>query len=77
MIDKHLEYRNGRVIMKIRCSKFVEDEDGGHFTHYFREEDVTEHADRPNDLCKLCGFPAYPECIEGCSFNRVKKEGRE
>lgn len=74
MNSENLEYRNGRVIMKIRCSEFVEDDNGGHFTHYIREEDVTDYNDRPEDLCKLCGFPAYPECMERCLVGSVKNE---
>ena len=74
MSGENLEYRNDRVIMKIRCSEFVDDDNGGHFIHYTREEDVTEHADRPDDLCKLCGFPSYPDCMERCSINKANEE---
>lgn len=74
MSGENLEHRNGRVIMKIRCSEFVDDDNGGHFIHTMREQDVTEFADRPNDLCKLCGFPTYPECREWCSNEKKSRE---
>lgn len=66
-----------RVIITVRASEFVEDEEGGHFIHYDVEEDITEHADRPENLCKLCGFDAYPKCLEHCTVGKFKNKSRE
>lgn len=61
--------RNGRIFLISRCSEFVEDDEDGHFIHYDTEFDVTDTADREDDLCKICKFGDYPKCLEGCTHH--------
>ena len=52
--------------IEIETCEFVEDDNGGHFVHTKRYEDFTDDQVRHNDLCTLCGFPSYPECMKFC-----------
>ncbi len=39
----------------------------GKFDHSFRYREFEDDQVRDNDLCTICGVPAYPECIKTCS----------
>ena len=61
--------------MKITVSEF--DEKTKTFKHYEREEDFSETADRHDNLCIVCGFSAYPECIKVCHNECVRESYEE
>lgn len=60
--------------MKIEVSEIVEDKNGCHFIHYTREEEFPESEGRHSDLCVVCGFPTYPECMKYCRNFREDRE---
>lgn len=68
-MSAELFHRDGRIYMICHCSEFIEDDDGGYFKHYDRERDITETADRKDDLCKICNFGNYPDCLSWCTHH--------
>ena len=66
-----------KVVMAVEVHEFVEDENGGHFIQYTREQDITEHYDRPDNLCKICRFNSYPKCLGYCTVGKFKNKSRE
>ena len=52
--------------IQVEYNEFIEDETGGHWEIYTKEEEV-KHPEREHKLCQMCDFPTYPKCLEHCS----------
>ena len=63
-----------RVYIDNEIHEYVPDRNGGHFKVTHEKIDVTETADRHCDLCKVCKFPTYPECMSFCPNMKPKKK---
>lgn len=63
-------------IIEFQVSEIIEDKNGVRFKHYTDKKEYPDDG-RHNDLCIVCGFPAYPECREWCQNEKWIKEAEE
>lgn len=60
----------------IETLEWVKDDNGGHFKHYYREDDWERHPEREHVVCTICMIKSYPKCMELCDKWKTSRKSR-